>query len=290
MKLKNRLYPYPILSKFTDDYIGVQFNTIIKVQSTKKSITISIDVELDEPVISALLKNKQCSILLHIECSSTCYREAIQFNEYHKDIVLNADKVNDSLEINVFIIANNDISNFKSEYFNVFYNGISFDIDKYNILAVGDSIVINVDKEYDVLKNIRSIFSLIPLDGQQDFISYDYEEDIIKIFIPRQQFNYYKLISNAPAYTPIIHSLLIVPSLIEIFTMLSEQEEAWEMYQDNRWFRAIKNAFKKNNIEFSEDSIHDFSIAENAQKLIDTPLIKSFDTLYLMNSMGDDEL
>jgi len=75
-----------------------------------------------------------------------------------------------------------------------------------------------------------------------------------------------------------MHSMFIFPVLLEIFQTLLNNDD-WEIYEDLRWFQAIKKRMKDFNLELNQSNLESENVFELAQKLIDSPLIQSIDNL-----------
>ena len=288
MKLANKLYPYPVLNNESNDYINSKFDIDVTFKKTKKSITFYFKVELDEESLWEFINQDNAFFCVHLECNSSCYRELFKFNEPTYQVEISSDKLNAEVDLCCFIIANNNIELNDNPNFNEVYYGIKFNIDKYNILAIGTQRSIIIEKDYDPLKNIRSIFTVIPDDEEKQLISMDYSGNIIQIFIPRKQYSIYKNISSYTHLIPTIHSALIIPVLIEIFEMFKRDENSWDEYEDKSWFRSIKKALDNININLDPENNYNINSVRYAQLIIDSPILKVFDGLFSIDNMEND--
>lgn len=279
MVLRNKLLPYPVLTEFNDDYLNAEFSVDISYRKEKNKIEFIFDVTLTDSKIIELIEKDYATIAIHLECPQTCLRKLYKINDYSFTISLNSDHLNDEVEICSFIISTEEIKQFRSENFNPIYDDIFFDIEKYNILAYAKQVNFEIEKDYDSLKNVRSIFVIIPNHEETDVILNNYSDDFIIIKLPYKQFVTYKSFGMFPNNIPIIHSILVIPVLVEIFEKLKNDPEAWEDLADRRWFKAIKRVLEKNNFDFDKDNTSNYDSFKIAQKLINSPIITVFDNM-----------
>lgn len=288
MKLRNRLYPYPVLFHANDDYDDQLFDSSMTIRTTKKKIFFAVDVMLTDDKLQDFINNEQACFVIHLECSSTCYRESIEFKSLKHTFEIDSNRVNDIVEVCLFIMAKQNIENYSNNNFNEIYDGMSFNIEKYNILAIGSERQLQVDKDYDSLKNINSIITVIP-DDVEKTVSYEYYGDVIKVLVPRLEFNKYKLISDKPIYYPIIHSTLVIPVLTEIFAKLKDEDSISE-FENLRWYRSIIKTIEKKNINLDFTNIDETEMFRKIQLLIGNPITQTFNSLMTLSIGGDDDL
>ena len=90
MDIRRRLYPYPVLSNTTDDYINSSFNMDLQPYKGLREICLSISLQLDNEEIRQLIVNGKAEYVIHIECPYTSYRTVIKTDETEiKKIFLN---------------------------------------------------------------------------------------------------------------------------------------------------------------------------------------------------------
>lgn len=290
MELKNRLYPYPVLSKYSDDYVGSIFSANIVYEIEKDDIIFNVSTVLENKALNDLVSKGDAYISVHLECPSTSYRELFKLKSFADKIKLSAGMVNKSLQAAFFVIAEKDIHNFYSDDFNEMYEGLEFDIERHNILAIGEYYKIPINKDYDEIKNISSIFSIIPnYNKEANLIKTELISDKIVVEIPKKQFDYYKIVSKNKNNHPILHSMLIVPILIEVLQTL-KTEDGIDNFEDYRWFNGLEHALEKINLTIDEINNKNISSYIIAQKLLDSPMTNGIDSLLEATlTTGDDD-
>lgn len=279
MELRHRLYPYPVLNSKTDDYIDTVFETNVDVKQENYSIRFYFSARTNNLEINDLLKEKQALFVFHIECPDTCYRKVISFNEEYKEFAIEDKYINGKVQVCSFIVANEDIINYTNLKFNEDYAGYGFDIDNGSILAVGEQVNFDIEKERDDLANTPSIFSIIRNadNSAKEMVIEMFGTNKIIIKLPTEMYYNYKSIKSETGYQPLLHSLIIIPALVYVFEEIRCFGEK-EIYQieDLRWFKVITKTLKKLNYEI--DDINENSI-KIAQQIINNPLNNAFRTL-----------
>jgi hypothetical protein len=275
MEIKNKLYSYPVLTSFSDDYVNSKFNINLNAILGKNHYNFIFDAELsnDETIIK-LIDSRQASFIVHIECSNSCFRERIISFDKHFEYVIDANRVNGSIEVCSFIIAQEDIDEYMNPNFNKVYGGVSFDIEKYSIMAIGCSWKIPIVKEYDEIKQVSSIFSLVAnFNIDSTSILHDSNGHRIVIKIPKKQFDQVKNLSHLKTFHRFLHSTVILPVLMMVLEDLKHGD--WEDYSNLRWFRGIMKALERQKIPRDQSELQSMQMMTIAQKLLDDPITQS---------------
>ena len=78
---------------------------------------------------------------------------------------------------------------------------------------------------------------------------------------------------------PVMHSMIIIPSLIYALTEVKEARTHLYDFEDYRWFRSLRKAAEKMNCAFDEDVLESMDPFDFAQKLLDSPITKAVNYL-----------
>lgn len=270
MHIKAKLYPYPVLADFNNDYINSVFNIYTSIQCYPNELCIKFTTELNNEGLEELINNGQAYFAGHIECPLTGFRKLVTIPKEGIEYKIPADNIEGAISICPFIIAKTYIDNYTNKSFNSDYNGIGFEIEKGNILAIGKEVQTRVEKENDNLANVPSIFAVTELkDEQQQDIVIDNSSQKINIQLPSKTFMEFKIATNNPSSMAVIHSMIIIPALMKCFDDMKAKPEELYIYEDRRWFRALKKALKKINIELNEENLPSLNTFDIAQKLMD---------------------
>ena len=275
MRIKAKLYPYPVLAPtFNNDYIDSDFNIEITTQILPSEVIINFTPILSNKGLKHLIDEGKASFVVHIECGMTSYREIIKVDEDGLVYKIPGDRIEGIVYFCPFIIANSNINSYTNDKFNKDYEGVSFDIEKGNILAVGQEASLMAEKENDDLSNVPSIFAVTEIkDPDRKGIVIDNTGNKINIQLPEKEFGEFKIDMNNPAAMSIIHSMIIIPALMKCFEDL-KNPELYVQYSDKRWARALKKAIAKLGYDFDEESLSNLNSFEVSQKIMDNTICR----------------
>lgn len=280
MQLRSKYYTYPVITEDADFYIDSSFTSNVEQVLDGYNIRLKLKAELVNPELEERLKSEEVMIAHHIECTQTCFRKLVLTNEYNKDCVLRDGEVNGVVQICTFLVANKSIYKYTNSLFAPDFRGFRFDIDRGCILAVGNQINLRINKIRDDLANTSSIFSIVPnRDETITNIKVDTTGNKIVISIPQETFSIYSNMSSSLDIQPVMHSMLIIPSLVYALTEVKESRTHLYDYEDYRWFRSLRKAAEQINIVFDESGLENIDPFDLAQKLMDSPIPKAVNYL-----------
>ena len=290
MRIKAKLYPYPLLESCfgQEDYVDSKFNILVEQKNNGSNIELTFRPVLDNCGIQELINNGDADFAVHIESTLTSYRRLFRVKGSGLTIKISANDVENNINICTFIIANKDLNNYSNEKFNEDYDGFTFNIEKGNILAIGDSYELDINKEKDDVGNIQSIFGLIELKNEKEKdIKIDVSMEKINIALPKKEFNSFKMLMRAPENRAILHSMILIPALMEAIDQMKDSVKNGEFYniQNKKWYRSLVKAAENIYIEIDEETILTLPSFETAQKLMSDTIgrgILGFSDLNLM--------
>lgn len=288
MDIRRRLYPYPVLSDFTDDYINSSFGMEVLVEKGIREINFNVSLKLVNDEMQQMINEGTMEYVVHIECPQTCYRTIIKTNipEIKKNIP--ESRVNGRITVCSFIVAKKDIQNFSSNFFNEDYSGISFTLHKGNIAAIGGQVNIDIIKDTEELSKVPSIFTICrSAEDTDEHMKIDINNDKITIILCSKSFSEYKILSAMPSMLPVLHSILIVPTLIYVFETL--KKDGFNDFKELRWFRSVERTLKKNGFILNEELLNSNPSYELAQKTLDMPINRAFDSLITQDADYEEE-
>lgn len=283
MKIKSsRLYSYPVLSAMYDDYINSNFSIMVKAFKKTKNLLLSINCNLDNNELLLLINNNKAKIVCHFECQKTKlrYTKNLKIGDNNFEIP-NAD-INEQLQIVAFVVANENISSYYSKSFNPDYGTSRFDIEIGLVLAISNQPDIPIEKNIYDLSNVPSIISIVPYNSETDHKMYIDMDDNNKIMVRLQKKDYQsysELGSGVSDYTPILHSMIIIPALTHVFEILKSDVETFHTYEDKRWFKALSKKFETLDKKFDYDELKNQDSLSLAQEIIECPIEMSLKNL-----------
>ena len=277
MQLRNRYYPYPVIVEGGDYYENSKFSSSVNQEMEGYDAKITITVELNDTLLLQKIEQGEVVYAHHIECPQTCYRRVIKTKEKVKDILLKDKDVNGIVQICSFVIAEKDIDKYTNESFAADYRGWKFNIEKGCILAIGNQYNVRINKIRDDLANTSSIFSIVPnADHTENNLLVDLGQQKIVISLPEKTYQQYYNIQGYIDIQPAMHSMIIVPALVYVFSELRSTENLEEM-EYYIWYRSLKNACNGIGINIDEEGLKKMDLFKVAQQLLNSPISKAIE-------------
>lgn len=289
MEIKYKLYPYPVLWDKNDDYKKPsKFSVEVEPKEDFKNIKLKINFLLKDKEIEKLIKENKAEYVVHIEGSSTYFREIISTKETEISYVLKDRDILGRLQVNFFILAKQDIKDYRNNNFNEDYSSETFNLKKGNIIAIADGYRFDIEKNDDELGKISSIFSICKKETvEQTGMTIDMGYEKIRIGLNITDYVNYSQLSQNPNKVESVNSVIIFPALIYIFEQLKKDFNETD-YTEYKWFRALENIFKKNGEELNKGLLENEISIDLAQRVLNYPIERAFNSL-INEDEGDDE-
>lgn len=273
MQITYRQYPYPVLNYFENDYIESSFDSKIEQTLDINNIKLKINFILKSNSLLELIKNKQAAYVVHIECKGTRYRNKIESYDDAVEFVIDGHEVKSELEICIMVIAKMDIKNFTSTEFNKDFKGLSFNLEKGDVLAVDRDRKITIGKTGDSMKKVSSIFSIV-CDESNDDNTLTWSDNGNEILIHLSKYNCerYKSISQNSNFTYILAVSVVIPVLVEI---IKELQNDINSFEDSTWINVLNKRLEFIGIDL-ENNDNETNASTIAYKILGDLLNKSF--------------
>lgn len=280
MKIKNtRMFSHPVLSNMYDDYKRSSFTIKVEAEKIKNIMNITVEPMIDCQPIIDLINDGKAEMVIHFECGRTRYRSIEKMFFGTNTYEFAGEKLNDNLQIIAFVVAKENINNYTCNLFNDEYGNSSFNIEKGSIIGISNQPDVPVPKNIYDMSSVNSIISVIPDELNDTNMVIEYDEVKIYVKLPVETFEIYNQIgSEVSEYTPIIHSMLVIPALIHILNML-ETDDNWMDFEDYIWFKVIKKKSEEKYGSFSQELIKEKAAIIIAQDLIDSPISLAINNL-----------
>lgn len=278
----NTSYPYPVINKNNDDYKDSSFKAAFDIKHSFGEIVIHVDFYLENDEIQRLIEKETCVFMLHVECGQTSYRNAFRTIRNTLDISIPAEKLRGKIEIHSFIIANEKIEDYSNNRLNDWFQGIPISFEKGNILAIGEGIETTLYDDTLELLNLPSI-AKVTKSLKNDYMEVEYNSDIISISLPEYEYKQYATKAKSNLKNTIL-SNIILPSLVYIFTKVSENSEELEEYT---WYQVLEKIFEENNYRLEDVGTDSLSALKAAQMVLRKPIKTSFEEIEKFHKMED---
>lgn len=294
MEIKYKLYPYPVLSTYSDDYQNCTFEANIDVVKEGYNIRIDFLSTLTSNGLRDLIKSGKAKYVYHLECAQTGFRKAVITDKVSESYIVSSKLVSGKLQICPFVVAVEDISGYTTAEFHEDYRGVGFDIEAGCVMAVGTMITADISKDVDDLANTPSIFSIVRnADATCREMLVDMAGRKIVIKLPLKDYYNYKKLAISPLYQPILNSLTVIPALTYVLgelKMMSVEDRIEN--SDSLWYKTLSRTLRTQfGCELESEDFNSQNTIELAQKLINDPISDAFRMLTSSFGVsgGDDE-
>lgn len=274
MKINKRLTSYPVLMNNDDDYVDSYFDASLSQSIEFNIISINVEMLLNNEEMQQLVKDKKAAFALHVECPLLSFREIhlSETNTIKCDIDL--DLIANSVEVSTYVVAIEDIPKYYNKKFNWEYGTDGIDISKGNIMAIGPTYTIDINRAKDGYKKLSDIIRIKEYstnEKPETMVSID--GDVIIIYTNKLIKDKYFAYGREYLYNTI--SMIMVPAMQFVLTSMKGNSDN---LKDYRWYNVIEQLLNQNGIEVSDlrddDSEGKNSIYELSQKIFKAPLEK----------------
>lgn len=293
MKIKHRHFPYPVLSPFSDDILGAPLKTKVEVESIDDDLQFTVSFRLENETLRELISTQRAIFGVHLECSSTMKRFFEKSTQPNFIFNIPQKLLNNTIDINFFVVANEDIYAYHNLDFHGDFAGVDFNIQKGDQLAFAETVKMNITKE--PIAKTNSIFELAinNLDSAPH-IAVDFLEKIV-VSVPKMA---YEEITNLRGFIgrdvdQLLISIYYVPALIEGLYYISESIESDQLHfiESTVWYRSIAKRLETlgKNIEqlHQEDNLP--NLATNILDNVNERTLVSIARIFGIEEGGNEE-
>ena len=285
MQVRNKLFPYPVINynKLYSNYNDYNFELVYELEETDKALVLkNAKFITDSSTLNTLISSGKVGVACIVECSNTVLRKSFDLSNQPVDIVLLKADYHEKVDISMFAYAKENFS-LQSIEAEEDYRGLSFDIEKYDILGAYDGFNVHFKHEESEDNLVQSIFSINVNHDQEDG-NYIAEFNLgrkISITLSENDYNNYKIIYTVPLYMEIFFNMILVPCLVEGMSLCKDllndsSKDLDDVGNQYLWFRSIINAYKLlNGTDLTADEFKSMSLTKLAQDLLGKSFGKS---------------
>lgn len=290
MKIKEKIYPYPVIKEKDADY------------KDYKKATFDFDILIDDKTNQLTIKTRVDSIPKKLEPGKTNYpieygyqiestmnknRKFYMSKEPELSIQLNPSEYTGNVEINAYIIASENLEiDFNSRIDNVddFYNGVVH-FPKGGIIAVArPTKAIDVGLNGSMPNNPIRIVK----DDSVEGIRYTIDNSQIKIGLSKKNHDIYVRFGKDKQITEFIFSSVVTPAVSKAILELSqEQKTNGSINEDSDWKESFKNKLEANDVHLT-DIGESITVEEATQIVLNNPIDKVFNDLNKYGENNDE--
>lgn len=244
MRIRNRLYPFPVLRPTTGDYAHSTFKCTVSPIITENECALQFDLVCTNKDILQLIDERKAIYAVHVECKYTYFRKLIYSPDPKFSVRIAGQTVDRAIEICPVIIATENYEQYSNSDLDDVYDGETIVIGAGNPIAIGNQFTIDICKEKDPLKKLSSPFCVLPYPDTQEHPAQKYatvnysDPDQLIIYIPEDDHAILSRIQDAKNMDT-IHAALFFPSLIEVLDYM--KTDASDVDQEKRWYVALNS-------------------------------------------------
>lgn len=261
MHIGNRNFPYPVLNRNTN-LSGYQPYCLFmhKFDVDDEGLPI-IDGEylvlknahyvLLDIYLERLCKEQQIQGVFVVDCAAGCFRKAFEVSSQPRDICIPLDRLKGSITVSCYLYAKQDIRSFSPTQLLRQYDGYSFDIEKFDILAVDDGVDFSIDIDESLDDRTASIFTIVKVDSLEGLARYEKRNRNIVIQLPADQYACYDNMKRHSSYNDISFAMIAIPVLagclaeIRIFLTEHGEDDLYEALDNWNWLNAVLKSYKR---------------------------------------------
>ena len=304
MHIGNRIFPYPVLNcnDALSDYIpDAVFKVEFDVNEDGSPYVQNGDVifknlryTLTDATLLSLVEQGKLKGAFIVECSASVYRSRFDISSVPYDLRISSHEINGNVVVSCYLYATQDIVDFRSTGFIPEYMGYSFDIDKFDILAVDDGYKFKIELDPSEDDKVSSIFLVVKKEEISDLATCDYNENKI-IYLPATFYDDYDNIKTKKECNNIAFAILAIPALAWALEDISERdyENLDDIKESLSWFNSICSGYKRvTGIELTYDEFQNRNKFELAQILLNSATcnsLRDLDNLLLGGMNNADE-
>lgn len=262
MKIENRIFPYPVFGINQPQAFKSKLTVEFKKDEAKFQVSHSVECE----DFLKRIKKKDFSVIVHIYCSSTYFRESFVCKDLIELITIDSNKLNDVVELSFFICANKDINEFVSKLYVSPYDGFKYSFNKGDIIAFSGSSKIIAKKSPEELKSVSSFMQIDTTGKKNHPMQIDYDDEKLIIRLSIEDYKSYQLISADEFLSICLHGSIVLPALAEAIRFINEDDDS-DGLENKKWYVIL------NKLETQNKSNTPLA---TAQKILDLPINRTF--------------
>jgi len=277
LRLRQRNYPYPVLTPFEVADKNYKFNCDLVVEEEVQLSILRFQTNfiLKNKVLQQLINEEKAVFALHLECPSTMQRLLFTSFSPKDTFEVNVSLLNKTVDINFFILANSDITGYENIEIDKYSEGFSFSLAKGDTLAIGVPETLEIQKEPIIEMN--SIFELvITTNKNAKPLTIDLSGEKIRIHLTKANFELMAHLHTATLSKAdtILAAIYYTPAMVEALYHIKEVYEARddmriEEIRDTAWFKSIKA--RLHSISIDIESLPSDNLVGIAHEMLDDP-------------------
>lgn len=291
MNITNRLFTYPVLSDEKDDFKSCVFEVdFINHMESVNSLKLTFDIEMNCPEIEDMILKGQAEYVIHLECSTTAYREVLKSISKKIEHVIPIGRITGTFDAVAFVILKQNVSGYVCQDWDDDYFDMKFSLSQGSILAYQNLQGLNITKDFEEFVNAGSIFTVYKKISEDDKpIEVNLESNKIRIGLTTKDYDVYSAYAGKNQLQSIFHTMLVLPTLVFVFEEL-KQDGGEEQYHGKDWFIALEKSYAKRGLNFMNEVLNtDKNSITLAQEAMELPISKAFSQIPMFYDISEEE-
>lgn len=278
MNANIKSYPYPVLGN-EDDIKGI-FNIDFKYELSKDNVVLNVISKLQNGALADLVKKERASFVVEVECRNSFYRTSLSTRNTAEKWIIPSRFLRERVAVSFYICADEDIKNYVPSDCHPDYKGLSFEIEKGDVLAFGGGCSFVAEKGFDPLRPpVSSLMSIREGRRHEGPMGVDYGSDKITVELSKSDWKNYLEIKKHTLAVGALHASVVLPVLIDA---IYQAQEASSEYKDNNWYGRLESIL-------DAKGLRDREPLEAAQRILDNPCSRNFKSIDLMLDITSDK-
>lgn len=278
MKVNAKSYPHPVLGN-GDDIAGI-FKVDFNYELGRNEVVLSPAFTLKNKTIENLINKKKASFVMEVECRNTFFRMSFSTDNPAEKFSIPAKNLRERVSVGFYVCATEDIKNYTPDGSHSDYQGMPFEIEKGDVLAVGGYCAFIAEKNFDPLRPpVSSFMSIREGRCHEGPIEIDYTSDKITIELSKADWHNFINVKSQKVAEGVLHASVVFPVLVDA---IYKVENFGSEYNDQNWFGRLEAILDSKGLKNKEPF-------EAAQKILDNPSARNFQSINSMLGLNSAE-
>src|SRR3989338_709307 len=265
MRVNTKSYPHPVLGNGDD--LGGFFKVEFKYELGKEEVALNPAFSLRNTAIEELLKKEKASFISEVECRGTFFRTSFSTRKQFDRFTLPSRVLRERVTVGFYICADQNLPSYRPSESHPDYEGVEFDIEAGDVLAVGGYCSFIAEKSFDPLRPpVSSFMSIMQGNHHEGPMLVDYETDKITIILSKDDWKNYLEVRGQKLAEGILHASIVFPTLIDAIHQVQNPNSD---YEGMNWFGKVETILDAKGLRDKEPF-------EAAQKILENPASRSF--------------
>ena len=277
MSWNERFIPYPVLTPSNDDYNSSRFELLVNEPVRSGGmLNIPFELEVSSGSLKELISKSKAQYVIQTSCIKTVARGTYNTFLNADTLVLSDGDYSDTLTLTPYILAVDEISNFKSDEHTPewrLYHPEGFEIEEAGILAVGNDVEITLSPD-----SIGSVIDLVAMPRVEGMFDVDLDGEHIVISVSMEDKQRIDVMRKQ-SERELAHAALFPGLYLHAITSAIQ---AVSDYEDRRWAQTILNQLEDKGIRADRETLQAQSL-HYAQLLMEQPLAKHLDAAFALD-------